>query len=247
MIVRKESVLNLFITNIQHLLIAYGNWIVPIFLFMAIENIYIPIAAGEPLLLVAAISVGTTHNLPVLLLVCFVAIVGSSAGSYIGFWTGRTGGSRLIYRYGHLFRLNESKMKLGMYLFRQYGGRVALFGRCIPIVRGYVPFIAGTYQMSWPNFMLANALGSGIQAIIFGLGGYILGQSMQGFVWIIPILAILTALILLTPLFLRLRRHQRQMEKKAEELFPGPLKDYFPRSKRETSLEKEELKEPVRL
>jgi membrane protein DedA with SNARE-associated domain len=233
-------------TNIQHLLITYGNWIVPIFLFMAIENVYIPIAAGEPLLLVAAISAGTTHNFPATLLVCFVAIAGSSAGSCVGFWIGRTGGFRLIARYGHIIRLNESKMKLGMYLFRQYGGRVALFGRCIPIIRGYVPFIAGTYQMRWPNFILANALGSGIQAIVFGLGGYMLGQSMQGFVWIVPILAIVIALILLTPLFLRLRRQQRQMEKQAEELFPGPLNDYFPGSRREAALEKEELKEPVR-
>src|SRR5690349_5832458 len=113
---------------------------------MGIEEMCIPVS-GEPLLLVAAISAGTTHNLSVFLLLIFVSLAGSIVGSSIGFWMGRAGGFRLFYRYGHIIRLKESKLKLGMYLFHQYGGRVALFGRCLPLLRIYVPFIAGTYQM----------------------------------------------------------------------------------------------------
>jgi membrane protein DedA with SNARE-associated domain len=226
----------------QHLLTTYGPWAVSIFLFSGIENMAIPVA-GEPLLLAAAIAAGTTHNLPAFLLVSLAALAGSAVGSSIGFWIGCSGGFRLLYRYGHLIRFKESKLKLGMYLFHQYGGRMALFGRCLPIIRGYVPFLAGTYQMRWLNFILANTLGTGIMVAIFGVGGYVLGNVMQGFVWIVPILAILAVLILLTPLILQLRRHQHQWEKKAEQLFPGSLKEYHPRSRRETPLEKEDTNE----
>jgi membrane protein DedA with SNARE-associated domain len=239
---RKEAILNLFIPNLQHLLTTYGPWAVSIFLFMGMENMCIPVA-GEPLLLVAAISAGTTRNLAAFLLVSFVALAGSAVGSSIGFWLGRTGGFHLLYRYGHLIRLNESKLKVGLYLFQQYGGRVALFGRCLPLLRAYAPFLAGAYQMRWLSFIVANTLGTGIVIVIYGLSGYVLGHAMQGFAGIITIISLLASIILLTLLFLLLRRYQRQWEKQAEQLFPGPLKEYHPENRRKTPLEKEDTNE----
>jgi len=239
---RKESILNLFIPNLQHLLTTYGPWAVSIFLFMGMENMCIPVA-GEPLLLVAAISAGTSQNLAAFLLMSFVALAGSAVGSSIGFWVGRVGGFRLLYRYGHLIRLNESKLKVGLYLFQQYGGRVALFGRFLPLLRAYAPFLAGTYQMRWLSFIMANTLGTGIVIVIYGVSGYVLGHAMQGFTGIITIISLLASLILITSLFLLFRRHQRQWEKKAEQLFPGPLKEYHPENRSKTPLEKEGMNE----
>jgi membrane protein DedA with SNARE-associated domain len=239
---QKESILNLFIPTIQHLLATYGPWAVSIFLFSGIENMAIPVA-GEPFLLAAAIAAGTTHDLSAFLFVSFASLAGSAVGSSIAFWIGRTGGFRVLYRCGHLIRFNESKLKVGMYLFHRYGGRMALLGRCMPLVRGYMPFLAGTYQMRWLNFILANALGAVIMIAIFGSGGYVLGNTMQGFVWMIPIVAILAVLTLFTPLFLQFRRYQRQWEKQAEELFPGPRKEYHLRSRRETSSQNNDTNE----
>jgi membrane protein DedA with SNARE-associated domain len=239
---RKESILNLFIPILQHLLTTYGPWAVSIFLFMGLENMCIPVA-GEPLLLVAAISAGATRNLSAFLLVSFVALAGSAVGSSIGFWIGRVGGFRLLYRYGHIIRLNESKLKVGMYLFHQYGGRVALFGRCLPILRAYAPFLAGIYQMRWLSFIMANTLGTGIVIVIYGVSGYVLGHTMQGFTGIITIISLLASIIIIALLFLLLLRHQHQWEKQAEQLFPGSLKEYHPENRSETPLEKEDTNE----
>ncbi len=173
--------------------------------------------SGEPILLVAAITAGTTHNLSLFLLLIVVSIAGSMVGGSIGFWMGRAGGFPLFYRYGHIVRLKESKLKVGMYLFHRYGRWVALFGRCLPLVRVYVPFVAGTYQMRWLPFILANLLGTCITLSIYGGGPYVLGNAMQGFVGIASIIGMLAAGILLALFFLLFRRYQRQWEKKAEE------------------------------
>lgn len=234
--------MNLFITNIQHLLTANGPLLMSLFLFMSIEEMCIPLS-GEPILLVAAITAGTTHNLSLFLLLTVVSIAGSMVGSIIGFSMGRLGGFPLFYRYGHLVRLKESKVKLGMYLFHKYGGVVALFGRCLPLVRVYVPFLAGTYQMRWLNFILANLFGTCITLSIYGGGPYLLGNAMQGADGIISIVGMAIAGIILLVLFLLFRRYQHQWEKEAEQLFPGSLKEYPSRSRRETPLEKEDTNE----
>lgn len=225
-----------------HLLATYSPWAVSIFLFSGIENMAIPLA-GEPVLLIAAITAGTTHNLSLFLLLMVVCIAGSILGSSIGFWMGRVGGFPLLYRYGHLVRLKESELKVGMYLFGRYGRWVAFFGRCVPFVRAYAPFIAGTYQMRWLTFILANLIGTCLTLSIYGLGPYLLGHAIQGFVGIASIIGIAAGGIVLALFFLLFRRYQRQWEKKTEQLFPGSLKEYHPRRRRETSLEDEDTNE----
>jgi membrane protein DedA with SNARE-associated domain len=231
--------MNLFITNLLHLLTVNGPMLVSLFLFMVIEEMCIPLS-GEPILLVAAITAGTTHNLTLFLVLTVVSLAGSMVGSIIGFSMGRFGGFRLFYRYGHLVRLKESKVKLGMYLFHKYGGVVALFGRCLPLVRVYVPFLAGTYQMRWLHFILTNLAGTCITVAIYGGGSYILGNVMQGADGIIGIVGMAIAGIILLVLFLLLRRYQHQLEQEAERLFPGSLKEYPSRSRREALLEQED-------
>lgn len=79
--------MNLFILNMLHLLTSNGPLLVLLFLFIAIEEMCIPLS-GKPILLVAAISAGTTHNLSLFMSLIVVGIAGSMLGSSIGFWMG---------------------------------------------------------------------------------------------------------------------------------------------------------------
>jgi membrane protein DedA with SNARE-associated domain len=64
----------------------------------------------------AAIYTCTTHQLSLALLIAS-ATSGAIVGDNLGFWLGCEGGYRLVHRYGHSVRLNERKLKLGLYLF----------------------------------------------------------------------------------------------------------------------------------
>jgi len=44
--------------------------------------------------------------------------------------------------------------------FEQYGGKAVVLGRFVPIVRTFVPFVAGAAQMSSPSFVFYNIVGA---------------------------------------------------------------------------------------
>jgi len=94
-------------------LATYGYWAV--LLFIAIESTGIPFP-GETMLLIAAIAAGTTHQLSIFLVIV-AAASGAILGDNLGFWVGREGGFWLLRRYGRYIRLDERKLKLGLYLF----------------------------------------------------------------------------------------------------------------------------------
>jgi membrane protein DedA with SNARE-associated domain len=92
---------------------------------------------------------------------------------------GRSGGYPLLRRYGHFVRVNEHQVKIGRYLFQRHGGKVVFFGRFISILRTYAAFLAGTMKMAWRRFLLFNAAGGIVWALVFGLGFYYFGSVLS--------------------------------------------------------------------
>lgn len=165
------------------------------------------------MLLVAAVAAGTTHQLSILLVIV-AAVSGAILGDNFGFWVGREGGFRLLRRYWRYIRLDECKLKLGLYLFRRHGGKVVFFGRFIAVLRAWAAFLAGTNRMRWPAFLLFNALGGVVWATVYGLGGYFLGDNIHQLAGPVgTITLVLATLIILAGLVFVWRSEQRLEEK----------------------------------
>ena len=206
-------------SDLLHLLATYGYWAVLV--FVAIESIGIPFP-GETMLLIAAIYAGTTHRLSIPLVIV-AAASGALLGDNIGFWIGREGGYRLLRRYGRYIRLDERKLKLGQYLFRKHGGKVVFFGRFVALLRALAAFLAGTNRMSWPRFLLFNALGGIVWATLYGLGGYLLGKNIDRFTGPLGTITIVLAVLITLVFLVVVRRNEHRLEEEAERALPGPL------------------------
>jgi membrane-associated protein len=77
--------------------------------------------------------------------------------------TDRSGFSHRLLNREHLDRAHE--------FFMQYGGKAVILGRFVPIVRTFVPFVAGAAQMPSHSFVLFNVLGAaGWVALCLGAG-----------------------------------------------------------------------------
>ncbi len=222
-------------SDLTHLLTTYGYW--AILFFVAIESTGIPFP-GETILLLAAITAGTTHKLS-LPLVIVAAACGAILGDNLGFWVGREGGYRLLRRYGHYIRLDERKLKLGQYLFRKHGGKVVFFGRFVAVLRAWAAFLAGTNHMPWGRFLVFNALGGIVWATLYGLGGYILGDNVHRLTGTVGIIALILAALAIIAGLIFLRRNEKRLEEEAEQAMPGPLDDYQSEKKIASSLHKE--------
>ena len=143
---------------------AYGMWIYAI-LFMIIfcetGLVVMPFLPGDSLLFVvgALCGVGALEIQLVLPLLVAASFLGDSTN----YWIGRLVGMRLIKRANSRFLKHEHLEKTHTF-YKKHGGKAILFARFLPIVRTFVPFVAGIGLMRYRIFML------------FILGGYFLGN-----------------------------------------------------------------------
>jgi membrane-associated protein len=82
-------------------------------------------------------------------------------------WTGSgaagTGVGRFIgprvFQSSHRL-LNKAYLDRAHVFFEQYGGKAVILGRFVPIVRTFVPFVAGAAQMTTASFVMYNLVGA---------------------------------------------------------------------------------------
>ena len=82
--------------------------------------------------------------------------------------------------------------------------------------------------MDWRHFLIANAAGSVLWAMFFGLSAFVFDRAILQVTGPLSIglLAVATAIIIGAALFVRL--HGAELEAKAESALPGPLRPVHP-------------------
>ena len=205
-------------TWVQDLIQAYGLWV--LFAVVMLESMGVPMP-GETALVTAALYAGSTHQIGILPVV-IVAAAAAIAGDNIGYLIGRSIGLRLIVRYGRYVRLNEARLKVGQYLFLRHGGKIVFFGRFVALLRTLAAVLAGINRMPWPHFLIMNALGGICWASLFGGGAYLFGEQMKRVAGPVSLLLVVTAIGLAAAGIFFFRRHEQELERRAEAAFPGP-------------------------
>ena len=205
--------------NIGHLISSYGY--LALFVLVAVESLGIPLP-GETALVIAGTYAGSTHKLSPWL----VFLVGAAAaivGDNIGYWIGDKGGYKLARRYGRKVRLDEHKLKIARYLFDRHGAKVVFFGRFISILRTYAAFLAGTSQMRWRVFLIANAAGGIVWAAIYTVASYFAGTTIQRDSKVVTYVLLGLAVAAIVVGYFLTRRKASQLGERAEAAYPGPL------------------------
>ena len=206
-------------TWMHDLIQAYGLWV--LFIVVTLESMGVPMP-GETALVTTALYAGSTHQIDIISVV-LVAATGAIIGDNIGYLIGRSIQLRLLVRYGRYIRLDQPRLKVGQYLFRRHGGKIVFFGRFVAFLRTFAAVLAGANRMPWPHFLLMNALGGLCWASIFGGGAYLFGEQVTRVVGPVSFLLLVVAIGLVAAGIVFFRRHQRELEQRAEAALPGPL------------------------
>jgi len=174
------------------------------------------------MLVTAAIYAGTTGRLSI-----FWVIVASAAGAIvgdnIGYLIGRTGGYRLLRRYGRYIRLEEDRLRLGQYLFHKHGPKVVFFGRFISVLRIFAAFLAGVNRMHWRLFLIFNAAGGIIWSTLYGVGAYRLGQQLLRLSGRIDLVLAIIGVGVIIAAIVFLRRNEARLQREADAAVPRPV------------------------
>src|SRR5579875_3332310 len=177
--------------HVSQLIAHYGYFAV--FGFVALESAGIPLP-GESILVSAAIFAGTKHGLNIAGIIT-AAAAGAIFGDNIGFWIGREIGLRLLLRYGRYIRLDESKLKLGQYLFLRHGGKVVFFGRFVAVLRAFAALLAGISCMDWPRFFAFNMAGGIVWTVIYSTAGFYFGKAVHELLGTLGVIAVAAAAV----------------------------------------------------
>ncbi|WP_409562743.1 DedA family protein [Hyphomicrobium sp. B1] len=210
--------------QLHHLFQTYGVWTVA--LIVALESLGIPLP-GEAVLILASVY-AATHDGNIAMVIA-AATIGAIVGDNIGYMIGREFGYRLVLKFGAYLGLTEGRIKLGQYLFQKYGGTVVFFGRFFAVLRFLAAFLAGVNQLAWPRFLVANALGALVWASIVGISAYTFGRSIHAVQGPAGIIGITIALVILFAIFIYLKRHEAELQARAEASLPGHLPGFEPR------------------
>jgi membrane-associated protein len=150
----------------------YGSWVYAILftiVFAETGFVVTPFLPGDSLLFAAgALSArGDLSITAMLALLMFAAF----AGNAVNYAVGRFIGPRVFT--GTFRLLNKEYLDRAHAFFEQYGGKAIVLARFVPIVRTFVPFVAGAAQMTTGTFVLYNAIGAvGWVALCLGAGWF---------------------------------------------------------------------------
>ena len=137
-----------------------------------------PFLPGDSLLFAAG-ALAATGALDVRLatILIFVAAV---LGDAVNYSVGRYAGPRIFKaegRTGRLSRLlNPQHLERTHEFFERHGGKAIVMARFVPIVRTFIPFVAGAGAMTYGTFALYNIVGGALWTMICVGAGYLFGN-----------------------------------------------------------------------
>ena len=179
-----EALIDLFLhldTLLPEFVASYGRWVYAfLFLIIFAETglVVTPILPGDSLLFAAG-AVAATGALDIRLLLVLL-IVAAVLGDGVNYAVGDAVGPRIFRSVDRTSwwqrMLNREHLARAHDFFEKYGGKAIVLGRFVPIVRTFVPFVAGAGTMTYGSFAFYNVTGAIIWVGICTGAGYAFGN-----------------------------------------------------------------------
>jgi membrane-associated protein len=159
----------------QHLaafIAEHGAWVYAllfVIIFCETGLVVTPFLPGDSLLFVvgALAAAGGMHIGGVMLLLVAAALCGDN----VNYWIGRWSGTRLLNRW-----INPAYLKRTHDFYERHGGKTIIIARFMPIVRTYVPFVAGLGAMPYARYLAFCVLGAVLWVGSLCSAGYFFGN-----------------------------------------------------------------------
>ena len=148
-----------------------------LFLIIFLETglIVFPFLPGDGLLFSAGV-IAASSKLNIALLVP-ILIMAAILGNYFNYGIGKLIGERIENSQNKLVKkyLVKSIIKTREF-YQKHGKKSIIIGRFFPVIRTYIPFLAGTVKFDYPVFGTYTLIGSALWVPFFTLTGYFLGE-----------------------------------------------------------------------
>ncbi len=134
-------------------------------------------------------------------LLIFLVTLAAILGDQIGYLFGMKIGPRIFNRDDSFFfkkrYINDAEK-----FYKEHGKKAIVLARFIPVVRTFIPILAGVGKMHYGIFVTYNIIGGLLWGVGITLSGYFLGQKIPGIdKYLIPILLLIVFASMLPTIF----------------------------------------------
>jgi membrane-associated protein len=163
-------------THLVAMVQEYGVWVYAILfaiIFAETGFVVTPFLPGDSLLFVAgAVAASGAMNVHLLVaLLVLAAVAGNTVNYAIGRWLGK----RFFTNRGSRW-LNPKHLDKAHAFYEHHGGKAVIISRFLPIVRTYIPFVAGLGAMDPGRFTAFNVAGGVLWVASLAYAGYFFGN-----------------------------------------------------------------------
>ncbi|HKX38546.1 MAG TPA: DedA family protein [Burkholderiales bacterium] len=150
----------------------HGPWVYALlFLIVFCETglVVTPFLPGDSLLFVVG-TLAAAGGMDIGLVMA-VLVAAALCGDNVNYWIGRWTGMRVFGRW-----VNPAYLKRTHDFYERHGGKTIILARFMPIVRTYVPFVAGLGAMPYPRYIAFCIAGALLWVGSLCLAGYFFGN-----------------------------------------------------------------------
>lgn len=192
--------------HLAEIIAQYGAWtyaVLFVIIFAETGLVVTPFLPGDSLLFAAGAFCAkpetglNVHGMAALLFVA--AVLGDTLNYSIGLRIGPAVFKREDSRF-----LRKKHLERAHAFFEKYGGRAIILARFVPIVRTFVPFVAGVGSMSYRHFIAYNIVGGFAWIYLFIYAGYWFGNQpfiQKNFTLVILALVVIPVIPVVVELF----------------------------------------------
>ena len=197
-------------------LIGHGGLLIVFLLVFASTGLFfcffIPTGA---ILFTAGIYTATGELQYDIFTVCSLLILASILGNLTGYWFGWKTGPLLYSRKDSRF-FKKQHLKTAETFYNKYGWLALTVGLYLPIIRSFVPIVAGIVRLNFRRFILLTITGSVVWILSFVLAGYFIGSRPFLKPWL-NYIVIGFILVVTTPIIIWMIKELRKMRKENKE------------------------------
>jgi membrane-associated protein len=154
----------------------HGVWVYALLfgiVFCETGLVVTPFLPGDSLLFVGGAVAGAGDMNIVALMATLIAA--ALCGDNVNYWVGRWLGPR-VFHYEKSRWFNPAHLQRAHAFYERHGGKTIILARFVPIVRTYVPFVAGVGAMPYPRYLAYCVAGALVWVVSLCALGYFFGN-----------------------------------------------------------------------
>ncbi len=144
-------------------------------------------------------------------------IVAAILGTTVGYFFGRLAENYLRNKKENFF-YKKKYLEMAQDFYGRHGMMAFVLGRFLPIVRTFVPILAGMVRIEFGKFLFFNIVGAAIWIIVMVMAGNLLGRNFPAVTEHLEIIVIGMVLLSAVPVILQWFKHRGQSTKKNQKI-----------------------------